>query len=119
MSKDIYLSGFARPLGAWSERALAQTWNDLHAALARETRGAGRAALLQSIATLAAEADRRQGQLTPDLMAELDKRGAFAPRLGQTQKRAPEFAQGQQPTQQASRAPLNERDAQPSGRDPA
>lgn len=73
---DLYLSGFAKPLGHWSERALDQVRTDVEQLLAVETNAEARVELSETLMVLDAEARRREGALTPAEAKQLEEKGA-------------------------------------------
>lgn len=86
---DLYLSGFSKPLGQWSERALQQVRDDVEQLLDVETNPQARVDLSETMLVLDAESQRRNGLLSPEAIASLQERGAtksFSDRVEQAKE---------------------------------
>jgi len=86
---DLYLSGFSKPLGEWSERALQQVRDDVEQLLNVETNPQARVDLSETMLVLDAESQRRNGLLSPDAIALLQEKGAtrsFSERIEQAKE---------------------------------
>ncbi len=73
---NLYLSGFSKPLGEWSERALEQVREDIEQVLGAETSPAARVDLTETLMVLDAEVKRRAQALTAEEEAALEAKGA-------------------------------------------
>lgn len=74
---DIFLSGFSKPLGQWSERALDQVRDDVCQLLDVETNARARTDLWETLTVIDAEKTRRERDLSPDEVAVLQDKGAL------------------------------------------
>lgn len=74
---DIFLSGFSKPLGQWSERALGQVRDDVCQLLEVETNPRARTDLWETLTVIDAEKTRRERDLSPDEVAVLQDKGAL------------------------------------------
>jgi len=76
---NLYLSGFSKPLGEWSERALSQVREDVVQLLGVESNAQARVDLSETLTVLDAETTRRERQLRPEEVEALRAKGALQP----------------------------------------
>ena len=76
---QLFMPGLLKPLSEWSPRALEQMRDDLLQQARVETSPVARDELVERYTILAAEAKRRQGELTPDEVSRLRASGCCEP----------------------------------------
>ena len=123
MTIQLFMPGLLKPLSEWSPRALEQMRDDLLQQARVETSPVARDELVERYTILAAEAKRRQGELTPDEVSRLRASGCCEPftarlsrgRVGEGREEQPAKALAKGP--EAARLPAQESERERDGRE--